>query len=688
MTPKRDVFFYYIIVSLCFFLVRFSTFPYVFIDNFINLIDPDSYYHLRRVLYTLHNFPKMLNFDPFLSYPFGDYSPWPPLYDFISASIVKILGENLNIIPFLNPFYFFIALSILYFSLVKKEGQTVALTYSFMLSLIGILYLYTSYGRFDHHALELLIITIIYLTFQRYYNLRDIFSLIIFSIFTTLSFLNWPGSLIYFVPIFIFISFEFIKGRLNNGIFKGLFIAFHLAAITITIYLKTTKTGDFPPYSYKFLSAFHRDLCFFISILFITLYFHRVNRINKIALWIINSIILVIMFHNLFYEILKGVMFITKSDALMILVEESSPLFFSKFYSLKEEILRANSLFTLFIFIWPYLIYRYYKKRGTDILFFYSLFFSILTLFQLRFGYFMMMGYALIISINFKEVMEKRQKLFIFLFIILSVITFFKDVKTSSERFIGEDLRNSLFFLRDNTPEKERFKNGETPYGILASWHLGHHIIEVAKRPAVAHNFINVALKNGEREFIKALFSKKEEEVLSILDKNKSRFLLLENPEENIVTDWSVLSKEKNPFLKDDRTLNPTVSTLFIFNLYHFYGLTPPFTNSPKHLRLVYESSSKKNNIKIFERVKSAKVIYKGKGKAMLKILVKTPFNSFYYINLGEPVEGGWSFTVPYSIDAPYDVKADFVSLEVDGNKINLNITEKDILEGSIIELK
>lgn len=688
MTYKKEHFFYFLFVSISFFAVRFTTYPQVFTNGFLNLIDPDSYYHLRRVTYTINNFPRMLKFDPFLSHPYGDYCPWPPLYDFVSALIVKTFGNNLNVIPFLNPIYFFIALSIIYFSLIKKEGTAVALTTSILLSLTGILYLYTSFGRFDHHAMELLIITLIYLTFLRYYTKKDIPSLLSFSLFTTLSFFNWPGAIIYFVPILLFIFYELIKGRLDNNILKGLFIAFHICAISIAIYLKITKTDNFPPYSYKFLSAFQRDVSFLISIIFITIFFHKTKKINKYFLWIANVLIVALMFHQLFYEVFKGLMFVTKGDRLMVLIEESSPLFFSKFYNRFDELKRASSLFTPLIFLSPYFLCSYRKKQGTDLIFIYTLFFLLLTLFQLRFGYFLMMGYPILISIIIKNTLEKNKKILLTVFIILTIFVFYRDFNKSQDRFLNEEIRQTLIFLRQNTPEKEKFEKGETPYGILASWHLGHHIIEIAKRPATAHNFINVALKNGEKEFIKALFSKSENEVDSIMAKNKSKFLILEKLDENIITDWYAISKEKNPYTDNRNNLNSLASTLFIFNLYHFYGVTPPFEKTPKNLRLIYESSGSKNNVKIFERVPSAKIIFVGKGAPLLKMLVKTPYNKFFHISLGEQSKEGVIFTIPYSLDSPYPVNAEYINLEVNGKKIPIKVSETDILQSTVITVK
>jgi asparagine N-glycosylation enzyme membrane subunit Stt3 len=37
----------------------------------IFLFGTDAYYHMRRVLYTLANFPEVLRVDPYINFPYG-----------------------------------------------------------------------------------------------------------------------------------------------------------------------------------------------------------------------------------------------------------------------------------------------------------------------------------------------------------------------------------------------------------------------------------------------------------------------------------------------------------------------------------------------------------------------------------------------------------------------------------------
>jgi len=72
-------------VGLLAFAIRALHAPSVFLDGRVQLRDPDAYYHMRRILFTLVNFPTTLGIDPYLAPPAGGRSIWPPLFDTTAA---------------------------------------------------------------------------------------------------------------------------------------------------------------------------------------------------------------------------------------------------------------------------------------------------------------------------------------------------------------------------------------------------------------------------------------------------------------------------------------------------------------------------------------------------------------------------------------------------------------------------
>ena len=65
--------------------------PAVFLGASVQLRDPDSYYHMRRILFTLVNFPTTLGVDPYLAPPQGARAIWPPLFDVAAAWLLRPL---------------------------------------------------------------------------------------------------------------------------------------------------------------------------------------------------------------------------------------------------------------------------------------------------------------------------------------------------------------------------------------------------------------------------------------------------------------------------------------------------------------------------------------------------------------------------------------------------------------------
>ncbi len=493
-------------LSFIFFLLRLDTFGHVYANGYLKLIDPDSYYHLRRILFTFNNYPKILSFDAFLSFPSGDFVPWPPLFDLLSATIAKIFQNTELVLPLLDPIYFYLGFLLIFFALKKKEDERTVIISCFFLASAEILRIYTSFGRLDHHAIELFIITAIYITFSAYLNKKSVTKLLLFTTTILAAFFNWPGSVIYFPPLIFFIFYRLYRGERDQDLFKGLFIAFHITAIVIAVYLRLTGQQDYPPYSYKFLSGFQRDFCFFVSIVFFNIYLTLKTKIKPAIIWISAATILFGLFHRFVFELLNGFSYVGKIQPIFVLAEETAPLFFSKFYSLGEEFKRANTLFTPLFFLFPLIFFLYLKRRGIDILFLCTIYFLVFTFFQLRFGYFFMTGYSVMLGVTLSPFLKQIKKGYILLIAgVITIFTFYSNQKHVSGRFENQSLYNAMRFLKEKTPDKEDFSKGTTPYGILSSWHLGHYIIQLGERPAVAHNFIGVSPKNDERAFIRAL---------------------------------------------------------------------------------------------------------------------------------------------------------------------------------------
>lgn len=74
--------------------LRALPWPLVAADGRLDPPEPDAYYHLRRIEYTVHRFPDVLDRDPYLRFPHGARVIWPPLFDGALGAAAVALGAE------------------------------------------------------------------------------------------------------------------------------------------------------------------------------------------------------------------------------------------------------------------------------------------------------------------------------------------------------------------------------------------------------------------------------------------------------------------------------------------------------------------------------------------------------------------------------------------------------------------
>ena len=119
----------------------------------------DEYYHMRRILYGVNNFPDVLWFDSYLNYPHGLSITWPPLFDQISAALCLALGQHTKTgvemtAAFVPVIIGLLAMVVVYYIMRELFDHRVALLASFMAALAPYYLLYTMVAATDHHSLE------------------------------------------------------------------------------------------------------------------------------------------------------------------------------------------------------------------------------------------------------------------------------------------------------------------------------------------------------------------------------------------------------------------------------------------------------------------------------------------------------------------------------------------------------
>jgi len=65
----------------------------VFADERVLPVDPDTWYHLRRIAYAIAEFPAVLEFDRYLSFPDGAKPIWTPVFDSFAAGLLGLFAH-------------------------------------------------------------------------------------------------------------------------------------------------------------------------------------------------------------------------------------------------------------------------------------------------------------------------------------------------------------------------------------------------------------------------------------------------------------------------------------------------------------------------------------------------------------------------------------------------------------------
>jgi dolichyl-diphosphooligosaccharide--protein glycosyltransferase len=135
------------------FALRLSVWPRVFGSRHVFLDGPDGYYHLQRAAMTLQHWPVVPQFDPAINYPAGGTISWPPLFDFLLATLALPFRSDdaLEIIgALLPPILGALQLIVLYMLVHSLRGRRAALVAVIVAAILPAVVRYTLLGNLDH----------------------------------------------------------------------------------------------------------------------------------------------------------------------------------------------------------------------------------------------------------------------------------------------------------------------------------------------------------------------------------------------------------------------------------------------------------------------------------------------------------------------------------------------------------
>lgn len=231
LTEKNKHKFLFLILLLAL-AVRLWVLPVVFSNGNITLLGADTYYHARRILATVSNFPYTLSFDSYIDFPYGSTIGWPPLYDLLISMTAITIGfgspsvYTIEITTAIVPLLLGVLTVLLVFFISEKLFDWRIALISAGVFAITPAHVYVSFlGYADHHVAETLLSTAAYLFFilalkrmkennvvlsNFKVNTKNLLFHVLSGIALALSIFTWDGAPIFVGLIGIYILVQFV----------------------------------------------------------------------------------------------------------------------------------------------------------------------------------------------------------------------------------------------------------------------------------------------------------------------------------------------------------------------------------------------------------------------------------------------------------------------------------------------
>lgn len=120
--------------------------------------DADVLYHLRRIELAVRAWPRVPDFDAWMNFPRGGFAPWPPLFDFLAATIARASGvESTRVAMVLPPLLGALALLPLWALVRPLAGPRFAWLGIVLFAALPANVAIGALGRADHHVAEVLL---------------------------------------------------------------------------------------------------------------------------------------------------------------------------------------------------------------------------------------------------------------------------------------------------------------------------------------------------------------------------------------------------------------------------------------------------------------------------------------------------------------------------------------------------
>ncbi len=708
-------------------ILRVVTARNALIDGEIVFYSYDSFYHMRRILYTVENFPQTLWFDSHINHPHGLELTWPPLFDQMVAAFSLLLGGSPRAADIagavISPIVGSLMILLLYLLAKKLFGMKVALLSAFILAIDPKHIARTIFGLPDHDSLELLLTVGAILLLAYGLTERDRWPkfAVPAGVLMAAAAYTWLGAPAYMGAVLVYaviqIALDLKDGRSSEKTVFPLMTAFGVALVLMLPFWNDHWL--LPSFLFSLGAVITLLFLYALSCLFVK---KRIPWQAFIPIAVVFAYVASILSYassltrGLHSTLWAGVRYFFGGDLARVGVEEASPLF--RVYD--PVSLRTMELaFALVGFIIMTQSVRREGFRKDQLLFLvWAVFAAALMVFQVRFLYLFSISGSVLVAFLFfwgaeriraasrfqkvdSEVVDVGIGVFLLVLLIPALVGIPQIADYRPEITAG-DWNETLAWLGENTPPIEGFERPVRPgeYCVLSWWDYGNWILYQSRRPVVANNF-QVGAKDAADFFL----AEEEEKALTIAEERDVRYVMTDD--KMVYTKLPAIARwiDEDPgsyvqISADSDTVNFEHSPRFLRTVLARLHLRD--CSNLGHFRLLYESKTSKGltfpvkEVKVFEYVPGAKITGTSPYDKPMGVILEMTSNQgrhFQYYNSAMPVDGRYELTVPYSTEEVYGTHSVGSYLlgplqeEAGGEAKEVEVSEEDILQGRAIEV-
>jgi asparagine N-glycosylation enzyme membrane subunit Stt3 len=724
------------------FAVRVLSWPVVLRDGQVQPAGSDAFYHLRRIVYSVENFPELLSRDPYLNFPHGGEVIWSPAFDWLLAALAWVFvgpGDAdavARLLVFAPPLIGAATVAALYACTARHFSPRAAAIAAGLLCVLPAHVVYSRLGAIDHHvAVALCTLWMLAAGLRLLQGAgRPWRNAVWLGVALGGSLLVWPGSLIVVASLQVALAARTLAvpdrdaalewaglSALVNGTACAVVLPFSMGA-------EWEVWGAFSP---VVLSNFQPLYLAVAALAFgaLALIWRRLSFAPSLAGRIAQATSLLALLAGVMWLSLPSLTdaaldawgWLTKAEEFQALVAESAPLFSrgAGFEGGPAEMLLSRALY-LAPFAMGFLAW---SMRETGIrprlvlVLWLATVLLLATLTQRRFMNSFSILHALVLGLACERAVSVlrtrlRGRLVLrrasalaaglaAIWILLPISRgYTNDLANIGRIWRGEPARavgTALLqatlipvadWLRENSPETQGFLDAslQPEYSLLSAWGDGHLLTYVARRPEVQGNFGDDV---GAQNFARAeeyFSSVSESRAIEVLEKLGARYVIAGRTGSGHATGYapgSMWGRMYPPVreARKEKKLGQGPPTLSLVQHRLLHTSRPPPANSPRFPYYL-----------VYERVEGARVVGDAEPgarvEAQLRVVTADDGELRFSTFATADAEGRYRLTLPYANDPiPASVRVgQSYRLASGGQSATLAVGDSSVRSGAEVE--